>query len=268
MKNEKSAAEVLAAAKNAGFDSIEMCGFLTRKMPLLIRGFAAMAGMPIGRCGKFDWRRLTAASGLKVVSIHEDLDTVMSKPDFVAEEAAGYGTDYVVVTGMFKFDYGKRGEVLGLAARLNEAGRLMKERGKRFLYHNHNCELCRTADGECAFDLLLDNTDPALVNFEYDSYWIAETGADPLCLMDRLGSRLKLWHINDRGFRAAGKTPSIRKSDGIELGYGNMPLVALAAKAAELGVEAVILENHANWINGDPVESMLKSAAFLNENIK
>ena len=61
MKSERQAAEILADAREAGYESIEMCGYLTRRMPLLIRGFAAMAGMPIGPCGKLDWRCATAA---------------------------------------------------------------------------------------------------------------------------------------------------------------------------------------------------------------
>lgn len=267
MKNEKRAAEVLAEAAAAGYEGIEICGFLTRKIPLIVRGFAAMAGMPIGACCKLDWHRLISDSGLAVVSVHEDLGTISSKPDFVAGEAESFGTDTVVITGMFKFDYGDASAVERLADDLNAAGRLMKDRGMRLLYHNHNCELCRTDRGR-AFDIIIERTDPELVNFEFDSYWIAEAGADPRVWMDRLGRRMKLWHINDRGFRAAGKTASIRKSDGMELGFGNMPLAEMAAKAASFGTEAAVLENHANWIDNDPVRSMLISAAFMNENIK
>lgn len=267
-KNEESAEYALSAAKECGYEAIEMCGFLTRKLPLLIRGFAAMAGMAIGPCGKLDWRGIISRSGLKVVSVHEDLGTITSKTGMVAEEAEGFGTDTVVITGMFKFDYSDKDGVLKLAEQLNSAGDMLKTQGLRLLYHNHNCELCRIGQsGGTALELLIENTDPGLVNFEYDSYWVAETGADPVEWMERLGSRVRLWHINDRGFRPAGKTASIRKSGGMELGTGNMPLRRLIAKAKQLGVEAVILENHADWIDGDPVKSLKMSADFLNSNV-
>lgn len=48
---------------------------------------------------------------------------------------------------------------------------------------------------------------------------------------------------------------------------GNMPLKRLVVKAKELGVEAVILENHADWIDGDPVKSLKISADFLKRNV-
>lgn len=47
-------------------------------------------------------------------------------------------------------------------------------------------------------------------------------------------------------------------------GYGNMPLVRIAEKAAALGAEAAVLENHAPRSDIDPVRSVMLSAAFMN----
>ena len=82
--------------------------------------------------------------------------------------------------------------------------------------------------------------------------------------MHRLGKRMKLWHINDRGSRQAGAamTP-ILKCDSMELGTGNMDLDGLWAAAEENGVESVILESHKNWIGKDPLKSLELSAAWL-----
>ena len=122
-------------------------------------------------------------------------------------------------------------------------------------------------DGELrGYEILLSDTDPAAVNFEFDSYWFAEGGADPLYWMKRLGSRMKLWHINDRGARLSGPamTP-ILKTDSAELGTGNLPLDALTEQAKNAGIEAVVLESHRNWIDKSPVKSFQTSANFLNE---
>ena len=83
-----------------------------------------------------------------------------------------------------------------------------------------------------AYDILLEETDPAFVNFEFDSYWFTEGGANALAWMQRLGPRMKLWHINDRGTRITGSaiTP-ILKTDSMELGTGNMDLDSLMAQA-------------------------------------
>ena len=153
-----------------------------------------------------------------------------------------------------------------LAARLNRAGEALGREGVSLLYHNHNCELQWVNRGQRAYGILLSETDPAAVGFEFDSYWCADCGADPLRVMDALGTRMKLWHINDRGTRQTGPcmTP-ILKSDSMELGTGAMPLDDLCEKAKAVGVEAVILESHRNWVDKSPVKSLQVSAEYLNK---
>jgi len=183
----------------------------------------------------------------------------------VIEEAKTYGTKYVVVTGMHHFDYSDKVAVLELIEKLNRAGKLLKDGGISFLYHNHNCEFRKVEAGKNAFDFIIEKTDSEYVNFEFDSYWTAEAGVDPLAMMERLGDRIKLYHINDRGTRLSGKTSSILKSDSMELGYGNMNLTGMVEVAKKNGVEAIILETHKNWIDKSPIKSFQLSAKFMNK---
>ena len=266
LKNEASVRETLAAIKGAGYDSIELCGFMLHPMGFLIRMLTKAAGMPVGSCGNLDWEKLVKESGLNVVSVHQDLGSIQRDAKAVAEEAKRFGTDTVVITGMYRFDYGSEEAVRELARRLNAAGKALAEEGIRLLYHNHNCELRKVNARKCAYDILLEETDPDYVNFEFDSYWFTEGGADAKLWMRRLGSRMKLWHINDRGTRMTGPamTP-ILKTDSMELGTGNMDLEGLAEIAKENGVDAVILESHRNWIENSPVKSLQASAKWLNQ---
>ena len=266
LKNEASVRETLAAIKGAGYDSIELCGFMLHPMGFLIRMLTKAAGMPVGSGGNLDWEKLVKESGLNVVSVHQDLGSIQRDAKAVAEEAKRFGTDTVVITGMYRFDYGSEEAVRELSRRLNAAGKALAEEGIRLLYHNHNCELRKVNARKCAYDILLEETDPDYVNFEFDSYWFTEGGADAKLWMRRLGSRMKLWHINDRGTRMTGPamTPLL-KTDSMELGTGNMDLEGLAEIAKENGVDAVILESHRNWIENSPVKSLQASAKWLNQ---
>ena len=266
LKNEKTVRETLAAVKAAGYDSIELCGFMLHPMGFAVRMLTKAAGMPVGSGGNLDWERLVKESGLNVVSVHQDLGSIERDTKAVSEEAKRFGTETVVITGMYRFDYGSVEAVRDLANRLNEAGKALRSQGIQLLYHNHNCELRKVNAGKCAYDILLEETDPEYVNFEFDSYWFTEGGADAKLWMRRLGSRMKLWHINDRGTRMSGPamTP-ILKSDSMELGTGNMDLEGMAEIAKENGIDAVILESHRNWIDNSPVKSLQLSAAWLNE---
>ena len=265
MNTEAQAADTMAKMKAAGYDGIELCGFMLHPSALMVRLLTKAAGMPVGRSGKLPWPRLVKDSGLNVVSIHQDLGSVERDPAAAAKEALDFGTDKIVITGMYRFPYGEEAAVRELAARLNKAGETLKKEGVSLLYHNHNCEFLRVGENTNGYSILLAETDPELVGFEFDSYWCADCGASPLAVMDALGPRMKLWHINDRGTRQARPcmTP-ILKSDSMELGTGSMPLDALCEKAKAAGVEAVILESHRNWIDKSPVKSFQVSAEYLN----
>ena len=268
MNNEKQARETLRAMKEAGYDGIELCGFMIHPMGLMVRLLTQAAGMPVGKGGNLDWHSLVKESGLQVVSLHLDLGTLERDVKAAAEEAKSFGTKYIVITGMYRFDYGSEAAVRELAQRLNKAGKALKAEGIELLYHNHNCELRFVNEMQRAYDILIEETNPEYVNYEFDSYWFAEGGADALCWMKRLGSRMKLWHINDRGSRVEGvsMTP-ILKTDSMELGTGNMPLDELMAQAKAAGCEAVILESHRNWIDKNPIKSFQLSAKYLNERV-
>jgi len=261
---EKQAAETLSAIKKAGYDGIELNGFMIRPTSFMVRMMTKMAGMPVGRGGNLDWRSLVKNAGLSVVSVHEDLGSIKRNPDEVIKEAENFGTEYVVITGMYRFDYSDETAVRALAGDLNSVGKALKEGGIKLLYHNHNCEFRKVGKGKTAYQLLLEETDPAFVNFEFDSYWPTEAGVNALGLMKQLGNRLKLYHINDRGSRVSGASMTpILKSDSMELGYGNMDLVSLVEQAKVAGVDAVVLESHKNWAEKSPVKSIQLSAEFM-----
>ena len=267
LSSEKQARKILQEVKESGYEGIELNGFMIKKMPLIVPLLTKLAGMPIGFSGRLDWKKLILESGLKVVGIHEDLGSILKDPLKIIEEARAYQTDYIIVTGMFRYDYSSQKEVTELANKLNQAGKLLNAGGVQLLYHNHNCEFRRVESGDTAYQLLLEKTDPQYVNFEFDSYWAIEAGCDAVALMETLGERMKLYHINDRGIRVKGSKGSILKSDGMELGYGNINLKALIEAAKKNGVKAIILETHRNWINNSPIKSFQLSAEFLKKHI-
>lgn len=268
-KNEKETLETLNRIKKAGYDGIELNGFMIRPTSFLVRTMTKMAGMPVGKGGNYDWASLVKQAGLQVVSVHEDLGTIQCESDTVITEAKNFGTDKVVITGMYRFDYSDKNAVLKLARDLNEAGETLKQSGIHLLYHNHNCEFRKVEPGKTAYDLLIENTEPDLVGFEFDSYWPTEAGVSAISLMKKLGSRMKLYHINDRGTRLEGASMTpILKSDSMELGYGNMNLKELVTQALRVNVDAIILESHKNWIDKSPLRSLEVSSEFMNREIE
>ena len=263
--SEAAARATLQRIKAAGYDGLELNRFMIHPTSLMVRMMTKAAGMPTGKGGKLDWKKLLREADLSVVSLHTDLGSLEREADAVAAEARELGTDKLVITGMYRFDYSDEKAVRELADRLNRAGEGLRNAGLSLLYHNHNVELLPVKPGLRAYDILISDTDPELVNFEFDSYWFTDGGADAKEWMRRLGKRMKLWHVTDRGARQSGPamTP-ILKCDSMELGTGNMDLDGLRAIAVENGIGAVVLESHKNWIDRDPIKSLELSAKWLN----
>ena len=263
--SEAAARATLQRIKAAGYDGLELNRFMIHPTSLMVRMMTKAAGMPTGKGGKLDWKKLLREADLSVVSLHTDLGSLEREADAVAAEARELGTDKLVITGMYRFDYSDEKAVRELASRLNRAGEGLRNAGLSLLYHNHNVELLPVKPGLRAYDILISDTDPELVNFEFDSYWFTDGGADAKEWMRRLGKRMKLWHVTDRGARQSGPamTP-ILKCDSMELGTGNMDLDGLRAIAVENGIGAVVLESHKNWIDRDPIKSLELSAKWLN----
>lgn len=259
------ALNTLKSIKQYGFDAIELNGFMIHPTSFLVRILTKMAGMPTGKGGKLDWKQLVKEADLKVSGLHFDLGTLKRDINSCIKEAKEFNTNYIIVTGMYRFNYQDKNELNKLCDDLNNVGKILKENDINLLYHNHNVEFKRLDNNMFVYDYLIDNLNSECVNFEFDSYWAIDGGINALEYIEKLGNRIKLFHINDKGNRKKGPfvTP-ILTSDAIELGKGSINLDALINKAKENGVETIILEQHRNFINNSPLESIKISGEFLN----
>lgn len=87
-------------------------------------------------------------------------------------------------------------EVHAWAARLNELGKICAENGLTLVYHNHTEEFAPCEDARI-IDVLMRETDPALVSFELDAGWCAAAGEDPIRFVESCSGRVKLLHIKE-----------------------------------------------------------------------
>ena len=99
--------------------------------------------------------------------------------------------------------------MIELSGQLNVLGRRTKERGIHLLYHHHNFELIKMG-GKLGIDHLMDNTDPDLVNFVFDTYWLARSGFDPYSFVKKNEKRVKGIHLRDSEMISKGFAFSYR----------------------------------------------------------
>lgn len=96
--------------------------------------------------------------------------------------------------------------MLKTAASFNRYGAALKDAGLRFAYHNYSHDFTAadspTTPGENFYDVLMAATEPGLVGFELDVFWVAWSGAKA---SDIIGRNETSWAVNfaDRGGKIA-----------------------------------------------------------------
>ncbi|HEY9294460.1 MAG TPA: sugar phosphate isomerase/epimerase [Microlunatus sp.] len=132
--------------------------------------------------------------GLTIVGCHvnpldpERLPAVLDYHQQVGNSQIGCDIEF--------YPYGDRDYLLRRAELFNTVGRLCRERGMRFYYHNHYQEFQRFGD-RSVYELIMDNTDPDLVFIQLDTYWAYRGGQDAVALIRRYADRLVLLHQKD-----------------------------------------------------------------------
>lgn len=86
---------------------------------------------------------------------------------------------------------------------LSRAGRRLARADIRTGYHNHDFEFARAEGGDggadrgTLWDVLIENTDPSVVDIELDCYWAFKAGHDPIAMLVRYRHRITHLHIKD-----------------------------------------------------------------------
>ncbi|GHU87589.1 sugar phosphate isomerase [Spirochaetia bacterium] len=149
------------------------------------------SGVGFGAAAK-DIKKALDDTGASVFSAHiQPMNLEIIGP--VLDYHAVLGTRYIVSPMEFFKD---RDEVLRKAELMNKVAKVCAGAGMNFLYHNHFHEF-KTFDGKTIFDILLENTDPALVKIELDTYWALRGGTDPVSFLKKYGERVQLIHQKD-----------------------------------------------------------------------
>ncbi len=201
-----------------------------------------------------DFKKYMDSLGLTIVSSHCDYKKDFEKK---AAEASAIGMKYLICPWLGKQrrldDYKKA------ADDFNKAGEICQKNGIRFAYHNHDYSF-RIQDTQYPQDIMMKNTDPALVDFEMDMYWVVTAGQDPIEWMKKYKWRFKLCHIKDRKKDTPFKDGEPNQS--CIVGKGSIDYKSILAQAKNLGMQRYILEQEA--YEKAPLDCVKEGAAYLN----
>ena len=197
-----------------------------------------------------EFKNLMDELGMNLVSSHIDINKEFEKK---VSDAAFIGIEYLVCPseGAIK----TIDEYKQFAESLNANAAICKKNGIRFAYHNHN-QSFTTINGEFPQEVLMQNTDPSLVDFEMDMYWVVTAGQDPVAWLKKYPNRFRLCHVKDR------TKGSNAIADSCTLGRGSIDYPNILKEAKKQGMQFYIVEQE-NYENTTPIESAKDNAEYM-----
>jgi len=204
---------------------------------------------------------LLQKNGLKVADIYGDV----TKPDELMRRAEKFG---VKIAGLMSIP----GEMMlssdgfkAYAEQLNALAKPYKGTGYRLQYHNHAQELRNFPDqgGKAGLAILIEETDPEVVCFELDTYWLSAAGADPAQWILKAKGRIPIVHYKDFAFNNKAQDTGLGSvyPRYAEIGQGNINWQAVTAACREAGSEWYCVEQDQTVL--DEFECLKISADYM-----
>lgn len=199
-------------------------------------------------------RSVCDEAGMNIIITHYSPDRILQDTAAVIEEHRQLGCNYVGI-GSLPGQYARNSDgIKHFTEDFNKVGRILKESGMTFHYHNHSFEMEKT-DGKMWFDTMIEESDPEVFFFILDVFWLQHGGLSPVEYIDRLGKRIKVLHYKDFAIRDW-------KQKFASIGSGNLNWDAIISASVKHHIPYAMIEQDTDFID-DPISELGRSFAFL-----
>jgi len=209
-----------------------------------------------------EFKKLLDGLGLQMPSGHTELgdaDWNKSTHDFTDKwkqtvaDAATVGQLYVISPWLNEDLRKNYDDLLGFLDIFNKSGALCKNSGVQFGYHNHDFEFKYALNGQPVYDIILANTDPALVIQQIDIGNMYGAGGRALEIIKKHPGRFKSMHVKDE-IKAAGKGEMNDQYDSTILGKGILPVKEILDLAKKIGGTTEFIIEQESYQDLTPLE--------------
>jgi len=197
-----------------------------------------------------DFKKYMDDLGMKIISSHCDITKDFEKK---VDAAAAIGMKYLVYN--WPSQQHTLEEYRKMAVTFNQCGTICKKAGIRFANHNYDSSF-HLVDGVYPHDILMQETDPGLVDYQMDIYWLVIAGQEPSSWFKKYKGRFRLCHIKDR---VKGST---KREDTCDIGSGSIDFPTILHAAKKNGMEYFIVEQE-HYPSGSPLGAVKADAEYM-----
>jgi sugar phosphate isomerase/epimerase len=232
---KKDPAGTLKRLREMGYKYVEHAGFEDRKF----YGYE----IPV-------FKKLLSDTGLKMPSGHSFLGAKAwdkQANDFTnewkntIEDAAAVGMEYIISPGVDESLCKNMDDFKWYMDLFNKHGNLCKKMGVTFAYHNENYEFDHRINGHVIYDLLLESTDPSIVDQQIDIGNMYEPGGRAMYYLKKYPGRFLLMHVKDE-IKKPKPSPEGQVYESALLGKGIIDVKNIIDYARKSGTKYFIIE--------------------------
>jgi sugar phosphate isomerase/epimerase len=195
-----------------------------------------------------DFLKMCNDRNIKVIGTGCGFEALEKDPQAIADAAKALGVKYVMCAWIphkgndFVFEDAKRA-----VKAFNAAGKILKQNGITFCYHDHGYEFKPNPEGKgTMMDYIIQNTDKENVSFEMDVLWTLHGGGAkmPETLLKKYPGRWKLMHVKDLKLGTVGDfTGHTPAENDVVVGTGMANWKKIFKLAKKAGVEHAFIED-------------------------
>jgi sugar phosphate isomerase/epimerase len=231
----------LKKVSDMGYKNLELAGYSNGKF----YGFSAA-----------DFNKIVGDLGMVNLSSHSAVESkgiTIESAKLMADAHAALGVKYCVQPWVNDEDrtIEKYKKMIG---DWNKVGKIMKEVGIQFGYHNHNFEFKKVDGLVPYYDVFMKEMDKDLITMELDLFWASKAGQDPIAMFKKYPGRFQLIHFKDM---RTNQPPffDVIKDDVCNVGDGVIDFKKIWAAKDIAGAKYLFVEDD-NQGNGKPFEAI------------
>jgi sugar phosphate isomerase/epimerase len=214
-----------------------------------------------------EFKKMVNDLGMEIISSHTQVEAegiTLDNAKKMADDHAELGVSYCVQPWVEEVDRNIE-SYKKMIGDWNEVGRIMKNTGIQFGYHNHNFEF-ENIDGIIPYyDIFMPEMDADLITMEIDIFWVSKAGQDPVAMFNKYPGRFKLFHLKDMHTHEAPFF-DVTKDDIAPVGEGVIDFKRILESKDVAGMEYMFVEDD-NQGNGRPFEALETSIRNLTTDI-
>lgn len=171
-----------------------------------------------------EFKKIVNDLGMEILSSHTQVEAAgitLENAKKMADDHALLGVKYCIQPWVVEEARTTVASYQKMASDWNQVGKIMKEAGIQFGYHNHNFEFDNVEGKIPYFDIFMVELDKDLVTMELDLFWTSKAGQKPVELIKKYPGRFQIFHMKDMFtneppfFTTAGVTDFAPVGDGV-----------------------------------------------------